>query len=64
MINRTRLAALLPSVRLFPVACSTLNGPLIVLLEKHGIVVREDAFDLGAPSDLAIEACPPTKGKN
>lgn len=41
-----------------------LNDPLIVLLEEDGIVVREDAFDLGAPSDLAIEACPPTKGKN
>jgi len=44
-----------------------LNGPLIVLLEEDGtdeaddgIVVRKDADDVDAPSNLAIEVFPPT----
>jgi hypothetical protein len=40
-----------------------LDGPFVVLFEQHGadeaddgVLVREDADDVGAPLDLAVEA--------
>jgi len=49
---------------LFPGSCiGALHGPFIVLLEQDGtdqtgdgLVVGEDADDVGSPLDLAIEA--------
>ena len=51
-------------MRWFPASCSgPLDGPFVVLLEQDGadeaddgLFVREDADDVGAALDLAVEA--------